>query len=153
MKKISLILLLAALLMLPTVSATTPASASGTFTGTGFKLINTKTAGPNTFATAAMNFSLTGAFTGTAAETATTLTTAKGLTVDVGDVRATFTGTVNGISGTVVFRINGNSAGGPFHGHFVIIDGTGGLANLRGEGTFKLTSPNGGTYSAQIHFS
>ncbi len=151
MRKISFTLALPILLLLPIASATTSTSVSGTFTGTGFHVISTKTAGPNTFVTAMSTFALTGGFSGSAIATATTLTTAKGLAVDVGE-RATFTGTVNGVSGTVVFRITGNSAGGTFHGHFTILSGTGGLANLRGEGSFVLTSMSGGTYTAQVHF-
>ncbi len=150
MKIISLMILLPALLMLLPTASAIPTSVSGTFAGTGYQLISSRTAGGNTFTTATSTFTLTGGFTGSVVETYTLLTTSKGLMVYVGPVRATFTGTVNGVPGTTVFRVTANSAGGTFHGHFTILSGTDGLARLRGQGTFTSTSASGGTYSGQI---
>ena len=147
-----ILLVLPAILLLPAVYATKPASSNGTFTITNVMPVSSKTAGGNTFTTADLTFALTGVFSGKVVETATTqLTTASGHIVDVGGGTATFTGTVNGASGTLAFLIVGNNSGGVFHGHFTIISGTGGLANLRGEGTFQSTSPTTGTYTAQLH--
>jgi hypothetical protein len=57
--------------------------------------------------------------------------------------------TVMGKTGTLDFMLNGKSAEG---GNWVIIGGTGDLANLHGQGTY---SPAGGAvvnYEGQVHF-
>jgi len=123
---------------------------TGTFTFTSNQLITTRTAGPNILVTSMITLALTGGLSGTIDQTSTALTTAQGLTVDVGQTRLAFTGTVAGASGTLLFASTANTAGGTFHGHFTILSGTGGLANLRGEGTFSVTSPYGGTYILQV---
>ena len=64
-----------------------------------------------------------------------------------------FTGTANGVSGTAVLQLVGVVKVPTIQGSFAIISGDGGLANLRGQGTFVF--PNafiGGAYSGQIHF-
>src|SRR5207245_6126679 len=138
------------LLLLPTAAAITPTTITGTFTFIGNQLITTKTAGPNTLVTSTITLALAGGLSGTIDQTSTALTTAQGLTVDVGQTRLAFTGTAAGASGTLLFASTANTAGGAFHGHFTIINGTGGLTNLRGEGTFIVTSMSGGTYTLQV---
>ena len=151
MRKIVILLALPILLLLPTASATTPTAITGTFTFTSDQLITTETTGPNTLVTSAITLALTGGLSGTIDQTSTALTTAQGLTVDVGQTRLAFTGIVDGASGTLLFASTANTAGGAFHGHFTILSGTGGLANLHGEGTFSVTSPSGGTYTLQVN--
>lgn len=53
-------------------------------------------------------------------------------------LRSTFTGTVQGKSGTLVIQLVGKRTGEPFwwYGQWVILSGTGELANLRGQGTW-----------------
>jgi len=151
MRKIILLLALPILLLLPTASAITPTTITGTFTFIGNQLITTKTAGPNTLVTSTITLALAGGLSGTIDQTSTALTTAQGLTVDVGQTRLAFTGTAAGASGTLLFASTANTAGGAFHGHFTILSGTGGLTNLRGEGTFIVTSMSGGTYTLQVN--
>jgi len=150
MKKV-VILLALQFLLLPTTSAAAPAMITGAFTFTSNQLIATRTAGPNTLVTSTITLALTGGLSGTIDQTSTALTTAQGLTVDVGQTRLAFTGTVAGSSGTLLFASTANTAGGTFHGHFTILSGTGGLANLRGEGTFIVTSTSGGTYTLHVN--
>lgn len=66
----------------------------------------------------------------------------------------TFTGTVDGHSGTAqfmnVFLVD--LVTGAFSGRFTALGGTGGLTNLHGQGTFEGTGATG-TYSLQITFA
>jgi hypothetical protein len=67
--------------------------------------------------------------------------------------RETFTGTVAGRSGTSVFydTIAVDTVRGTVQGQYVIISGTGGLAALRGGGTFQAVGANG-TYTMKARF-
>jgi Protein of unknown function (DUF3224) len=69
----------------------------------------------------------------------------------------TFTGTVNGKSGTVTFKLTGTAGpAGDVHATQAIVRGTGELANLHGAleqvGTVLENGP-AGTYTGQINFS
>lgn len=71
-------------------------------------------------------------------------------------LRSSFTGKVLDKSGTMVIQLVGKRESGIWHGQWVILSGTGDLANLRGEGTwwgpgFPAPSPEI-SYSGQIHF-
>ena len=78
------------------------------------------------------------------------------------DIERTFTGTVDGVSGGFTMRLQGTGYGntflGPTHfdvqGTWVIISGTGGLADLHGQGTWwhSRTGFAGLEYQGQIHF-
>ena len=59
-----------------------------------------------------------------------------------------FTGTIGGTVGTAVLRVEGagDVTTGVLGGRFTIVDGTGGLATLHGEGTFRAVGDSG-TYS------
>jgi len=61
--------------------------------------------------------------------------------------------TVNGVSGTVHVRYEGTAdpVTGAFQGQFVIVSGTGDLANLRGQGTMW-ADESGAWYTIQYHF-
>ena len=61
--------------------------------------------------------------------------------------KLTLSATVLGASGTLTMELN--LAG--TEGHWIIIDGTGGLANLRGHGTATLTTVPY-SYTGQVHF-
>ena len=77
-------------------------------------------------------------------------------------LRSTFTGTVNGKSGTAVIQLLGKKPSGEdWYGQWVVISGTGELANLRGRGTWWGPGYRSDTkapgdpdiyYSGQIHF-
>jgi hypothetical protein len=63
--------------------------------------------------------------------------------------------TVDGQSGTLVFRLQGKQdyQGGPFRGEIVILSGTGDLANLHGQGTFTGAGAGSSTtYEMWLHF-
>jgi hypothetical protein len=68
----------------------------------------------------------------------------------------TFEGTVNDKEGTLLIHLNakGISGGSPgtLKGTWVIISGTGDLANLRGQGTFTNAGMGVFSYKGQIHF-
>src|SRR6266702_4084840 len=73
-----------------------------------------------------------------------------------GSFTATFTGTVNGISGTVVISGSSTGTGATGSGQFVVELGTAGLSGLHAQGTFQptVTGPTTvtGTYSLQYDF-
>lgn len=65
--------------------------------------------------------------------------------------------TVNGNTGTIIMSLTGTGVmsspvSGALQGEWVIIKGTGELANLHGQGTFTVGVGVGGTYSGKIHF-
>lgn len=67
----------------------------------------------------------------------------------------TCTCVVQGRAGTLLFGFEGTGEpNGTFVGHFVILSGTGGLRNLRGQGSIMGPGPGSvsGTYSGEIHF-
>ena len=72
-------------------------------------------------------------------------------------LRSSFTGTVLGKSGTLVIQLVGKKpAEEDWHGQWVILSGTGELANLRGQGTwwgpgFDAPGPDI-YYMGQVHF-
>ena len=65
----------------------------------------------------------------------------------------TCTCVVDGRTGTLTLRFEGTQAGpaAPVDGQFVVQDATGGLAGLRGTGTFHDVGP-AGTYTVRYHF-
>jgi Protein of unknown function (DUF3224) len=68
----------------------------------------------------------------------------------------TFTGTVNGVPGTVTFRLTGGGPAGVFGATDVVLRATGALAGLHGvlDETGTVPAPSGpvGTYTGQIQF-
>src|SRR5207245_2656700 len=112
-------------------------------------------AGGNMILTYDSSFTSTGTFVGTCSGQAVTVTHADG-TANT-KATCTFTGTVGDKSGTAMFHIVAQGKGSSFRGHFTILaGGTGGLANLRGEGRFSGTATgpltSAGTYTGQINF-
>jgi hypothetical protein len=135
-------------------SATSPTAASGTFTDVPAGPPQIRQADGNIFIEQAIRQTLTGTFTGTAAQTSFTEVHASG--------EVNFHGTetcrcvVEGRAGTLVFGFSGTGEpSGAFEGHFVILSGTGGLSNLHGQGSIMGPGPGSvsGTYSGEIHFS
>ena len=135
-------------------NAAPPLVGSGTFTYQSSTFDGIRQAGGNTI----IELSATVLYTGTFAGTSTlsgTLTLHPDGTANFHDVE-TFTGTVNGVPGTVTFNLAGTGPAGLFKGTDVIVSGTGGLANLRGVlsevGTVPAALPGPlGTYTGHIH--
>ncbi len=146
------ILFLGALLLAPLAHGTTPIAASGTITPIQSLGDVILVADGNTFFHHNDAHTLTGTLAGTTSEDVTIIVN---LSTGQGTLSGLlfFTGTANGVSGTAVLQLVGVVKVPTIQGSFAIISGDGGLANLRGQGTFVF--PNafiGGAYSGQIHF-
>jgi hypothetical protein len=120
--------------------------ASGTFVDVVTSM-QTRMADGNVIITQTISQTLMGTFTGTASQQATTVVHRTGAANFFG--AETCTCTVAGKTGSLVIGFSGTSApNGSFEGQFVIVSGTGDLANLNGRGTIQ--SPN--NYTGVIHF-
>jgi hypothetical protein len=144
-----------------TAAAAPPTSASGVYTTTSATLANPRSAGSNTIFDLTASEIWTGTFTGTSIVQGTLIFHPDG-SANFHDTE-TFTGSVNGTSGTVTFNLAGTGTPGATPGSFVyqdthtIIGGTGGLANLHGVlalvGTVPTTAAGPvASYTGQIHF-
>ncbi len=133
---------------------TPPTPASGKISTVSFTAIGVKEASGNTKIDFKETANLTGTFTGIADVVGTIILHLTGnFTVQL---RATFTGTVDGKSGTLVFLVEGNgeggAPGGTIQGQMVIQSGTDELANLHGQASFEGRAGVEVNYSGQIHF-
>jgi hypothetical protein len=141
-----------ALVAAPGAVASPPTAASGTFTYTSSTFNSIRSAGGNTIIDLSATVSYTGTFTGTSTLQGTLILHANG-TANFQDVE-TFTGTVNGVSGTVTLRLEGHTdRAGVITASDVIISATGDLAGLQGVLSEVATlGANGpvGTYTGQI---
>jgi len=160
MKRVTVLVPVLALLMLfvavaPAISvvhATPPIMATGTVTAGTFTTTGARTADGNTFLTGAFDRDVfTGTFDGTAPNLFRLILNPSRLNVQV---LFTFTGTVNGKSGTCIikFQGNGEGIGMPIRGKWVILSGTGGLANLHGELSVEGIAGVILYYTGRIHF-
>jgi hypothetical protein len=136
------------------VYATTPTLATGSFTVTSFSITGTRTANGNTFIDFLNTEALSGTFAGTSSSVISVIVHPSG---DFNVVHImTFTGIVNGRSGTMIIKFEakgtGFGYGAPVSATWVIQDGTGDLVGIHGTGTFEGHALIGGTYSGQIHF-
>ena len=134
-------------------AAAPPAPASGGFAATSTTINGVRFAGTNAIIDLTYTVSYTGALTGTSVVDGTL--TAHGN--DSGNFRGieTFTGTVNGVPGTLTFRLVGRDDPNAIdHGTAVIQSGTGQLAGLHGVlhqvGTVEGPPGPVGTYSGRI---
>lgn len=152
LRRLALIASVLSVLLLPAnAGATEPISGGGTFTVTSTEITSTQvTDDGDVILTILVTSTLTGIMEGTTVAEERAVVHPDGLiTVNTFD---TFTGTVNGIAGTAVFRVVGViDATGALTGQFSIFGGTGGLANLRGQGTIEGVG-DVGTYAVDIHF-
>jgi type 1 fimbria pilin len=156
-RKIILISALALMLfvMPPAISsvhAASPITATGTVTAGTYTFTGERTADGNTFVTGVFDAdTFSGTFSGTAPNIFRLILNPSGLNVQI---YFTFTGTVNGVSGTCVIKFQGNGAGigMPIKGTWVILSGTGGLANLHGELSVEGTAGVILYYTGKIHF-
>jgi len=144
-----------AVLLLPAAGASASAlsSGSGSFTTTG-QVISVRQADGNTIVTAAEVQTLTGALSGNRMATGIEIFHPDG-TFTAHD-SGTFTGTVEGRTGSITISGASSGTGTTGSGQIVGDRGTGGLAGLHLQGTFQpvITSSTTaeGTYSVQFHF-
>jgi uncharacterized protein DUF3224 len=145
--------LLVSLLLLPAVHASTLSPGSGSFTTTG-EVISIRQADGNTIVTATEVQTLTGVLTGTRLATGIQIFHPDG-TFTAHDT-GTFTGTVDGRTGSITISGASSGAGNAGSGQIVGDRGTGGLAGLHLQGTFQpvITSATtaDGAYAVQFHF-
>jgi hypothetical protein len=129
---------------------------SGTFTTTSSTFNSVREAGGNVIIDLSATLEYTGSLEGTS--------TLHGILIFHADGSANFhdfevfTGTVNGVPGTLTFNLSGGSnAEGVYHGNAVIRSGTGELSGMRGmlNQTGVALGPPGpyGTYTGQVHFA
>jgi hypothetical protein len=137
------------------VHATPLITATGIATATGpFTITSVRTAGPNTFVTGKFDTypdAFTGTFSGTATNVFRLILNPSGMDVQL---FFTFTGTVAGRSGTCIIKFEGHGEGigKPITGTWVILSGTGDLANLHGTLQVEGTAGVILYYTGMIHF-
>lgn len=146
--------LLVPLLLIPaSANASTLESGTGSFTATG-DVISIKQVDGNTIVTATEVQPLTGVLTGVRVAEGITIFHANG-TFEAHDT-GTFTGTVDGRTGTLTISGASSGAGNTGDGTIVGYNGTGGLAGLHLQGTFQpvITGPTTaeGPIQVQYHF-
>ena len=131
-------------------SAAAPVAASGTFTYTSSTFNSIREAGGNVIIDLSATVSYTGTFTGTSTLHGTLILHANGA-ANFQDVE-TFSGTVNGVPGTITFRLQGRTdQAGVITATDSIVSASGGLAGLHGVlGEVATLGPDGpiGTYNA-----
>jgi hypothetical protein len=147
-------LLLAMALLAQPALGSTPVQGTGTFAFAGPPLLTSvpRTAGGNTFLSFKATGTITGAISGAFSQRFTQVIHSSGESNINGAV--TCTCSVGGRTGTVELPFEGTGAGtaaSPFDGQFVAQNGTGGLADLHGVGTFHAVGP-AGTITFNWHF-
>jgi len=144
----------AALLQLPgaVAAASGPvASGCGTFSVAAPTNVESRTAGGNLFVTDTVTGTLSGFYSGSVVAQRQYVVHPNGTIT--GQVLESFTGSVAGQTGGLVFRLvfTGDAAAGTFAGSFIILSGTGGLTNVHGAGTFSGSLVTGaGDYCGQV---
>src|SRR3970040_3913 len=135
------LLLLALSPFAPAAHGTTPTEGGGTLQATSLTPLDARLAGPHVFFSEANTFTITETLLGTLDCQVSGLARPTG--EGTAHILCTFTGTVQGHSGTAVLRANETFAGDSADGGFVLADGTGDLANLHGQGSFTLNFVTG----------
>lgn len=133
--------------------ASPPTTASGTVGNTSATFNSVRVAGGNLIVELSATAAYTGTFSGTSTLHGTLVIHADG-SAAFHDIE-TFTGTVNGVPGTVTFNLNGsNDAALAYQATATIVGATGDLAGLHGvlheAGTVVIPTGPVGTYSGQI---
>ena len=139
-------------LWMPAVHATTPIPVSGTWSWT-LSDPSWRYADGNAFLSAVEHDTLTGTFEGTGEGPFTVVFHPEGFATGKGRTLWTVT-VLEEYSGTLEIRWTGNTKNdlGWWWFMWVILSGTGDLANLRGQGTCWGPGPEGCAISGQIHF-
>ncbi len=147
----TLFVLLIPLLLLPTARASTPTAATGSFTTTALDTGLRVTDEGNLVITQVLTVTFAGDFIGAlSGEDVVVIDPSTGH----GTLRGTgsFSGTLTGVSGTMNLSFSGTVNFPSITLYVTILGGTGGLANLHGQGTVQGILNVGGTYSIQYHF-
>jgi Protein of unknown function (DUF3224) len=134
-------------------SASPPTGASGTYAYTSSSFESIRTAGGNTIIELVATVQYTGTFTGTSVVHGKLIVHPDG-SANFHDVEV-FTGTVNGVPGTVTLNLSGsNDSSLNVKAKSTILSATGALAGLRGvlslAGTVHIPEGPVGTYGGQI---
>src|SRR5437667_11678801 len=130
-----------ALLTLPNAQAAQLIPASGT-TSDCEHVISVRTVGPSTIITSSITTCFHGTFEGTWVGTERDVIHPNGTLT--GQASGVFSGTVNGRSGTCVFSLEVSITRNGDVTHWVVDQGTGGLAGLHGQGTFPVDAIENG---------
>ena len=147
-----LALLALPLLSIPIANATTPTTVTGTFTAS-FTVLSITSSDGNTIITVSEIATLSGFLTGTRIAQGSEIIHPDG-TFNAHDT-GIFTGSANGVAGTLVITGESNGIGGIGSGDFIVGQGTGGLSGVHAQGPFQFTATGPtsttGTYSVQFH--
>jgi hypothetical protein len=129
-----------------------PFEASGSFAQTSFVQSNVRSAGGVTFFEFTEHDTLSGTFSGTSVIQGSCVVRAS--RQGVCHALEILDGSVDGESGTARFRdvIFLDLTSGAVQGTFTVLGGTGGLARLRGHGTFQ-GAEGAGTYAGRLVFA
>ena len=149
---VSGVLAAAALVVPSPASATTPIRFNASFQNTSSVITASRQADGNTFLSEIVQVIYAGDFAGSVVEQADVVIHPDGTLNFKGADVCTCTLTGTGLSGTIVlpFAATGDTTG-LVSGHFTIGDGTGGLANIRGVGTFETSNGSSGPFSGVYH--
>jgi hypothetical protein len=150
---IGLVALYAGIVGVTAAAAGAPAGASGTVGNTAATFNSVRFADGNLIADVTATAAYTGTLTGTSTINGRLIVRADG-SATFHDVEV-FTGTVNGVAGTLTFSLNGsNDSALNSHATAAIIDSSGGLSGLHGvlHEVGTVVPPTGpvGTYTGQI---
>ena len=154
-----LIVLILALALVPITYAKKPSTAEGQrlWSPDLFSMVE-RLADGNAFYNGPAYATWTGTFDGASTEDYVVVYHSSGFQWYMGEVM--FVGTVDGITGTLVIKMQGRKVGEDWSGTWVIISGTGGLTNLHGQGTWSGPGfnpvppfdPGVTSYVGRVHF-
>ena len=132
-------------------TASPPVTGSGSYTVTGAAVTGVRLADGNVFVTETEYADATGTLTGTFAHDLVVTVHPDGSLNFRGP--GTFTGTVDGLSGTLEYVVEGQGSvvTGELRGSFAITRGTGDLADVQGRVTIEGIPATGGTYTVQYN--
>jgi hypothetical protein len=151
---ILLLALVLPILAVGTVQAahTTTSTGTGTVTITSSELVSTRHIGHNILNVYMNTFKVTGILSGTASGTERDIVhTRTGIVTATG--HAKFTGTLNGMSGTLLVTYHSRLVNGAITGHFTISGGTNQLAHVTGHGSFTGTTTTPLSYTLKWQVS
>ncbi|SRR6266581_3012042 len=131
--------------------ASPPATGSGSYVVTGAVVTGVRTADGNVFVTETETATSTGTLTGTFVHDLVVTIHPDGSLTFHGP--GTFTGTINGLSGTLEYVVEGQGSvvTGELRGSFAITRGTGDLASVQGHMTIEGIPATSGTYTVELH--